>query len=74
MNGEKKIIRVLRELPAKWDWFIKIAESIHYGRIEKIEFREKQPRFVRLVYDLNFENEEDLKKKLEELKTIALIE
>lgn len=66
--------RVMREVPIQWDWFIRIAETIHYGKVEKIEFRDKKPKFVRLTYDLDFENPEDLKKKLDELRTLPLIE
>jgi hypothetical protein len=64
--------KIQRELSPAWDIFIKLAETIHFGRLEQMEFRGKQPRFVRLTYDLNFDDVEDLQKKLDELRTIPL--
>ncbi len=73
MNQEQeKLYRA--EISARWVWFMKIAETIHFGRFEQIEFRNNRPRFVRLVYDLNFEDVEDLAKKLEELRTLPIVE
>ncbi len=66
--------RVSREVPQQWDWFIRLAETIHYGTIDKIEFREKKPKFVRLNYDLDLEDIDKLKKVLDEFRTISLIE
>lgn len=56
-----------------WETFRKIAETIHYGRIDHIEIRENLPRFVRVSYDLKFDDAEDLRKKLEELRTLPLL-
>ena len=65
---------VNRTIPEQWDKFIAVAATLSYGRIEQIEFRDKKPRFVRLVYDLNFDDLQDLQKKFEELRTLPLIE
>lgn len=54
----------------EWAAFIAFAQTLHYGRMESMEFRGKRPRFVRLVYDLNFENLADLNRKLEELHAL----
>jgi hypothetical protein len=58
---------VQRELPIEWDKFIEVAKSL-----EKIEFRDGKPKFVRLVYDLSFDDLDDLKKKFDELRTLPL--
>ena len=65
-------IKVQRAILPQWDRFIAVAESIKYGSLEKIEFRDGKPRFMRLVYDLSFDDLEDLKKKFDELKTLPL--
>lgn len=64
---------IVRAINPNWDRFIRIAETIHYGKIEAIEFRGKKPRFVRLTYDLNFEDLADLQNKLDELRTLPLV-
>lgn len=63
---------IQKMIPAQWDRFIEIAKSIKYGSLEKIEFRDGKPKFVRLVYDLSFDDLDDLKKKFDELRTLPL--
>ena len=63
---------IQRAIAPQWDRFMAVAESIKYGSLEKIEFRDGKPRFVRLVYDLSFDDLADLKKKFDELKTLPL--
>lgn len=72
MNPNERSRMVQRELPIEWDKFMDVAKSIKYGSLEKIEFRDGKPRFVRLVYDLSFDDLDDLKKKFDELRTLPL--
>lgn len=60
-------------MSSTWAFFQKIAETIHYGRIDHIEIRDNQPRFVRVSYDLKFDDAEDLKRKLDELRTLPIL-
>lgn len=71
-NQQEKTVN--RNIAPQWDKFIAIASTLCYGRIEQIEFRDKRPKFVRLVYDLNFEDLDDLRKKFDELRTIPMID
>lgn len=64
--------KVQRALTPQWAQFMAMAESIKYGSLEKIEVRDGKPRFVRLVYDMNLDDSEDLKKKFDELRTLPL--
>lgn len=70
-NGEKKI-RILREISPAADRFLTIAGSIKYGTIEKIEIREGEIKRFRISYDINLDDLDDVRKKLEELKSIPL--
>jgi len=69
-GGSDKMIQ--RALPIEWDRFMEVAKSIKYGSIENIQFRDGKPKFVRLVYDLSFDDLDDLKKKFDELRTLPL--
>ncbi len=70
-NGEKKT-RVLREISAEEEHFLLIANSIKYGSIEKIEMREGIIRRFKIAYDINLDDLPDVKKKLDELRSIPL--
>lgn len=70
-NQEKKI-RILREISPEQDRFLQIADSIKYGAIEKLEIREGIIRRFRIAYDINLDDLGDVRKKLEELKSIPL--
>lgn len=74
MTPQKPPRIVNRDISEQWSKFIDVASTIHYGRIEQMEFRDKKPRFIRLTYDLNFEDLPDLQNKLEELRTLPLLD
>lgn len=73
MNGsEAKKTRVLKEITAQEDVFLTITKSIKYGSIEKIEMREGTIRRFRLAYEINLDDLDDVRKKLDELRSFPL--
>ena len=68
-NPQQKITRSVTPAQEK---FLRILESIKYGRIENITIRDNAPRKFELVYQIDLDNLQDLKAKLEELSSISL--
>lgn len=65
--------RVMREISAEQDKILRVLESVQFGRVTDILYKDGKVRRIEVVYQFDFDHPETIKKTIDELKTIGLL-
>ncbi len=71
MNNPKT--RVLREVTPEQDQILRILDSVKYGTIKEIKYKDGKVRVIEVAYRFDLDHPETIQQTIDELKIIPFL-